>query len=154
MKAVLALALALFATGAGAHMAIISGKRDNPIAHWSAGGPGTIFVAQTGKGARKSWLAGRLTVRGRIIVDAGAERALGKGNSLLPAGVKSVSGDFARGDLVEIANEDGHVIARGLSEYDSGDAVAAAGKRSEDIAAILGEVPRAVLVHRDHMAML
>nr|WP_301286952.1 glutamate 5-kinase [Sphingobium sp. OAS761] len=145
---------ARIATGAGAHLAIISGKVDAPLTRWAEGGPGSIFLAAPGQGARKGWLAGRLTTRGRIIVDAGAERALGKGNSLLPAGVAQVEGVFARGDVVDIVTEDGRVIARGLVEYDSEAALRIAGRRSEDIAGILGEMPRSVLVHRDHMAMV
>ncbi len=93
-------------------------------------------------------------MRGRITVDAGAERALGKGNSLLPAGVSGVEGVFERGDVVDILAQDGRVIARGLSEYDSAQATRIIGKRSEDIAVLLGELPRSVLVHRDHMAMV
>ncbi|AOF97088.1 glutamate 5-kinase [Sphingobium sp. RAC03] len=145
---------ARIATGAGAHLAIISGKVDAPLSHWTQGGKGSIFLAAQGKGARKGWLAGRLTVRGRIIVDAGAETALSKGNSLLPAGVAAVEGVFARGDVVDIVAQDGRVIARGLIEYDSDAAAKIAGRRSEDIAALLGEMPRSVLVHRDHMAMV
>ena len=145
---------ARIATGAGAHLAIISGKVDAPLSHWENGGRGSIFVAAPAKRARKGWLAGRLTVRGRITVDAGAERALGKGNSLLPAGVSGVEGVFERGDVVDILAQDGRVIARGLSEYDSAQATRIIGKRSEDIAVLLGELPRSVLVHRDHMAMV
>ncbi|MDE0946524.1 MAG: glutamate 5-kinase [Sphingobium sp.] len=145
---------ARIATGAGAHLAIISGKVDAPLSHWTQGGKGSIFLAAQGKGARKGWLAGRLTVRGRIIVDAGAEAALSKGNSLLPAGVANVEGVFARGDVVDIVAQDGRVIARGLIEYDSDAAAKIAGRRSEDIAVLLGEMPRSVLVHRDHMAMV
>ena len=145
---------ARIATGAGAHLAIISGKVDAPLSHWTTGGKGSIFLAAPAKRARKGWLAGRLTVRGRIIVDAGAERALGQGNSLLPAGVASVEGVFARGDVVDIITPDGRTIARGLSEYDSEEAARIAGKRSEDIAVLLGHLPRSVLVHRDHMAMV
>ncbi|WP_313801639.1 glutamate 5-kinase [Sphingobium sp.] len=145
---------ARIATGAGAHLAIISGKVDSPLSHWAGGGKGSIFLAAQAKGARKGWLAGRLTVRGRIVVDAGAEAALGRGNSLLPAGVARVEGIFARGDVVDILTEDGRVIARGLIEYDSEEAARIAGKRSDDIAVLLGHLPRSVLVHRDHMAMV
>ncbi len=149
---------AKIATGAGAHLAIISGKIDSPLSHWEQGGRGSIFLAAQGKGARngarRGWLSGRLTVRGRIIVDEGAERALERGNSLLPAGVARVEGQFERGDVVDILSHDGRVIARGLSEYDSAAATRIAGKRSEDIAALLGEMPRSVLVHRDHMALV
>ncbi|MGC4252701.1 MAG: glutamate 5-kinase [Sphingobium sp.] len=145
---------ARIATGAGAHLAIISGKVDAPLSHWATGGRGSIFLAAPARRARKGWLAGRLTVRGRIVVDAGAEQALGRGNSLLPAGVAKVEGIFARGDVVDILTEDGRVIARGLVEYDSEEAARIAGKRSEDIAALLGHLPRSVLVHRDHLAMV
>ena len=145
---------ARIATGAGAHLAIISGKVDAPLSHWTDGGKGSIFLAAPTKRARKGWLAGRLTTRGRIVVDAGAERALGKGNSLLPAGVARVEGVFARGDVVDIVTADNRVIARGLIEYDSEAASKIAGHRSEEIAALLGEMPRSVLVHRDHMAMV
>lgn len=149
---------AKIATRAGAHLAIISGHQDAPLSAWEQGGKGSIFVAQApGKGsgrARQGWLAGRLTTRGHITIDAGAARALAKGNSLLPAGVREVSGVFTRGDVVDIIGEDGRPIARGLSEYDSADATRIAGLRSDEIAAILGDVPRFVLVHRDHMVML
>ncbi|EQB13318.1 glutamate 5-kinase [Sphingobium lactosutens] len=145
---------ARIATGAGAHLAIISGKVDAPLSHWANGGRGSIFLAAQGKGARKGWLAGRLTTQGRVIVDAGAERALAKGNSLLPAGVARVEGVFERGDVIDIVAQDGRVIARGLIEYDSVAAARIAGRRSEDIPALLGEMPRSVLVHRDHLAMI
>src|SRR3546814_2682452 len=75
---------------------------------------------------------------GHISVDAGAAKALAGGNSLLPAGVLTVAGEFARGDVVDIKDETGHVVARGLSEYDSVDAIKIIGCRSEEIARILG----------------
>lgn len=148
------IAAAKIAVGAGAHLAIISGKRDHPLSAWEADGRGTIFHAAKGRAARKTWIAGRITVRGRVAVDAGAAKALAAGNSLLPAGVRSVEGMFARGDLIEIALANGPVIARGLAEYDSVDAARIAGKRSADIDAMLGSERRSVLVHRDHMVLL
>lgn len=148
------IAAAQIACSAGAHLAIISGLGERPLSAWENGANGTIFRAQTGKRARQNWLAGRLTVKGRITVDAGAEKALAKGNSLLPAGVNAVSGSFMRGDVVDIVNAEGRAIARGLAEYDADEAARIAGKRSEDIAALLGEAVRPALVHRDHMVML
>ncbi len=145
---------ARIATGAGAHLAIISGKVDAPLSRWADGGRGSLFLAERGQGARKGWLAGRLTTRGRVIVDEGAAAALARGTSLLSAGVSRIEGDFSRGDVVDIATPNGRVIARGLIEYDSGDAAKIAGRRSEEIAVLLGEMPRSVLVHRDHMAMV
>jgi len=145
---------AKIANAAGINLAIISGHKDHPLSAFASSGQGTVFHSASSQGARKKWLAGRLTVRGRIMVDAGAAKALASGNSLLPAGVRSVSGVFARGDVVDIVSDDGRILARGLSEYDSGDAVKIAGCRSQEIASILGGVPRSVMVHRDHMVML
>ncbi|MCB2014447.1 MAG: glutamate 5-kinase [Sphingobium sp.] len=145
---------AKIATGAGAHLAIISGKADRPLSAWEGGANGTIFLAQTGKRARQNWIAGRLTVKGWILIDAGAEAALRKGNSLLPAGVTEIDGSFARGDMVDICAADGQPIARGLAEYDADDARRIAGKRKSEIASLLGTAMRPALVHRDHMVIL
>ncbi|MEA1085810.1 glutamate 5-kinase [Sphingomonas sp. M6A6_1c] len=144
------IAAARIATGAGANLAIASGRRDHPLA-----GPQrhTLFVAERAAPARKAWLAGGLTARGRIHVDAGAARALVAGGSLLAAGATRVEGTFGRGDLVTIEGPDG-TIARGLSEYAADEALRLLGTRSEDQAAILGYAPRAALVHRNHLALL
>lgn len=145
---------ARIAQAAGAHLAIVSGHQDRPLTAFAAGGRGTVFVAEKGASARKAWLAGRLTAKGRIHVDAGAVKALGQGRSLLAAGATAVEGRFARGDVVDIVGPDDHAIARGLVEYDAADAARITGRRSDALAAILGYAPRAAMVHRDHMVML
>ncbi len=145
---------ARIATGAGAHLAIVSGRVDAPLGAWAAGARGTIFKGAARRGARKDWLAGRLTVKGAIMIDAGAATALSKGRSLLPAGVTSTSGTYARGDVIDVMGPDGARLARGLAEYDSADAARIIGRRSEDVAQLLGEPGRAVLVHRNHMVLL
>jgi glutamate 5-kinase len=145
------IAAARIATGAGVAMAIASGRIDRPL---SSPARHTLFAAEAAGSARKAWLAGRLRVRGTIAVDDGAARALAQGKSLLAAGATGASGEFARGDVVDIADASGHVLARGLSEYDAAAARAIAGTRTADQAAILGHAPRAALVHRDHMVLL
>ncbi|MBO9581643.1 MAG: glutamate 5-kinase [Sphingobium sp.] len=145
---------AQIATGAGAHLAITSGRVEAPLAHWQESGRGTLFLASAKRGARKDWLAGRLTVKGQLVVDAGAATALRQGRSLLPAGITATNGRYARGDVIDITGPDGAVIARGLAQYDSQDAERIIGKRSEDVAALLGGTPRAAIVHRDHMVLL
>jgi glutamate 5-kinase len=65
-----------------------------------------------------------------------------------------VEGRFERGDVVDVVGPDGALIARGLVEYDAGDAAKIVGRRSEALAEILGYAPRGALVHRDHMVML
>jgi glutamate 5-kinase len=89
---------------------------------------------------------------GRIVVDAGAETALSKGKSLLPAGVTGVEGEFARGDAVVICSASGQELAHGISAYPSDEARALMGRNTKDIEEILGYPGRAALVHRDDMA--
>jgi glutamate 5-kinase len=89
-----------------------------------------------------------------IEIDGGAASALAKGASLLPAGARSVTGTFARGDVVDILGPLGMAIARGLSEYDSDEAIKIAGLKTADIEGVLGHTPRAAMVHRDHMVLL
>ena len=79
--------------------------------------------------------------------------ALGAGKSLLPAGVRSVTGLFSRGDTVAIIGPEGREIARGLAGYDADEARQIAGRKSAEIEAILGYAGRAAMVHRDDMVM-
>lgn len=145
---------AQIASNAGVDLVIVSGLHDHPLARLAEGGCGTLFAAERSTRAKKAWLAGRLTVKGMVHVDAGAVKALRGGASLLPAGAKAIEGKFARGDVLAIVGPDGVAIARGLSEYDSIDAERIAGKRSDTLAGILGYAPRAALIHRDHLVML
>ncbi len=144
------IAAARIANAAGAHLAIASGREERPL---GADARHTLFVAERTAPARKAWLAGGLTARGAIHVDAGAARALGDGRSLLAAGATRIEGRFARGDLVTIEGPAG-TLARGLSEYDADDAARLLGRRSEEHEALLGYAPRSALVHRNHMALL
>ncbi|RYI98958.1 MAG: glutamate 5-kinase, partial [Acetobacteraceae bacterium] len=91
---------------------------------------------------------------GALVVAAGAARALGRGSSLLPAGVRSVEGSFLRGDPVSVRDTEGREVARGLSAYDAADAGRIAGHRSEEIEAILGWRGRDEVVHRDDLVVL
>jgi glutamate 5-kinase len=105
--------------------------------------------------ARKYWLRHAPAAPGRIRVDAGAARALAGGRaSLLPSGVLEVSGDFHRGDLVEIVDDAGQPVARGLSQYGAGEARRLAGRHSREIEHTLGYSYGAEVVHRDDLATL
>ena len=148
------IAAARIATAAGAHLAIVSGHRTSPLTVFAETGRGTVFVAEKTAPARKAWLAGGLTAKGEIHIDAGAMKALLGGKSLLAAGAVRIEGKFRRGDLVAICGPDGKPVARGLAEYDAPDAGKIIGRRSDSLAAILGYAPRAALVHRNHMALL
>lgn len=145
---------ARIAMAAGIPLAIASGEPDSPLRAFTETGRGTIFTADSAPSARESWMAGRLTATGSVTIDAGAAKALRDGNSLLPAGVTCVSGAFDRGDVVDIVDDSGTVLARGLAEYDSDAADRIKGRKTGELEAILGYAPRPALVHRNHMAFL
>jgi glutamate 5-kinase len=139
---------------AGIALAIASGLHDAPIARALGEGIGTLFLPRRRDGARKAWLGGRLHLKGALVVDAGAARALGKGSSLLAAGIAAVEGEFRRGDAVAVRDAEGQVLAHGLSEYDAAECRAIMGRQSADHAALLGYAPRPAVVHRDQMVLL
>ncbi len=142
------------ATGAGAHMIIADGRVKNPLARIAGGARCSWFLTpSTPASARKAWIGGSLEPRGTLHVDAGAVAALDQGASLLPVGVTRIEGDFARGDAVLIRAPDGAVLGRGLVAYDHEDAARIIGRRSAEIADILGFRGRDAMVHRDDLVV-
>ena len=149
------LAAAKICMAAGCTTVISSGHRMQPIQAIEAGEPCTWFVPKnTPRAARKQWIAGSLTPRGRLVIDAGAERALRAGGSLLPVGVIAVEGEFGRGDAITVHSNDGRDIARGLTTYSSDDARIIQGRRSKDIEELLGFSGRDEIIHRDNLVLL
>jgi glutamate 5-kinase len=142
------------ALGAGCNMVIASGHESHPLQRIADGERCTWFVAPlSAMQSRKRWIAGTLQPVGRLTIDEGARIALGKGKSLLPAGVKQVSGAFTRGDTVSIVDLGGVEIARGLVAYDSTDASRIAGLKSADIERAIGFRGRDEIIHRDDLVM-
>lgn len=142
------------ALAAGTNMVITTGKVLNPLRAIANGAKCTWFLAPSDPvTAKKRWIAGQLEPRGSVTIDAGAEKALSGGKSLLPAGVKAVTGAFERGDAVIIRSLDGRELGRGLVAYGRADADRIIGKRSAQIAEILGYEGRDELIHRDDMAV-
>ncbi len=145
---------ARIATEAGVHMVIAKGAVDNPLAAIEEGANATWFTAHaTPVMARKRWISGSLKPAGVITIDAGAERALGRGRSLLPAGVTNVKGTFDRGDAVVVKSVGGKELGRGLVAYSSADATRIAGHKSGEIETLLGYRGRDEMIHRDHLAL-
>ena len=141
------------ATAAGCGMAICHGAALRPLRALQDGANATWFTATLDpQAARKRWIAA-MKPRGILTLDAGAVRALSKGNSLLPAGVHAVFGAFGRGEPVAIHGPDGHQLGLGLSRYTADEAQKIKGHRSDEIEALLGYPGRAALIHRDDMAL-
>jgi glutamate 5-kinase len=146
---------ARIATGSGCSMVITLGAPTNPIRALRDGARATWFTAnETPANARKRWLAGTLHASGAVLVDAGAVVALRKGKSLLPAGAKAIVGAFQRGELVDILDEEGCRIAKGLIAYNSDDAQKILGRKSHEIPELVGFQGRAALIHADDIVLL
>jgi len=145
------------AARSGAHTVIASGHEADVLVRLGKGDAiGTLLHADTPPlAARKQWLADHVQVSGRLVLDAGAVRALAAGGkSLLPIGVKAVEGDFERGAVVACLAPDGDAIARGLVNYSAAESRRILGRPSNEIEAILGYVDEPELIHRDNLVLL
>lgn len=145
------------AARSGASTVIASGREEAVLTRLAQGEPiGTQLSAGTTRiAARKQWLADHLQVRGTLTLDAGAVAALcGKHTSLLPIGVAAVEGEFLRGEMVRCIGPDGAEVARGLVNYDAGDARRIARLPTSQIEAVLGFVDEPELIHRDNLVLL
>jgi glutamate 5-kinase len=142
------------ATAAGIPAVIASGLAEGTILTAAAGEPvGTRFEAREGRySSFKLWLRYAKPTRGRVLVDAGAARALREGGtSLLPVGIVDVAGDFDAGDAVEIAHDDG-TVGKGISNYSAEELRQVRGLKSGAVRELL---PRATeeAVHRDYFVL-
>jgi glutamate 5-kinase len=146
---------AKIAVSAGCHMCISAGHHKHPVRRIEEGERCTWFVPTANpKAARKQWIAGTLRPAGALTIDEGALKALRAGKSLLPAGVRSASGRFERGDTVSVLAPDGAEVARGIVAYSDTDATRIMGRKSSEIEALLGFSGRAEMIHRDDLAIL
>ena len=146
---------ARIATSGGVETVIARGSRPGVITSCvERESVGTRFAARDlGLGAFKLWLLHGKPARGRVVVDAGAARALLRNGSLLPVGVSSVSGDFVAGDAVVVVTEAGEEIAKGVVDYSCAELDQVKGMRSAQVATSLPQAsPEAI--HRDYLVLL
>lgn len=147
---------ARIATNAGVKTVITQGKEPSNIIKIIQGEIiGTQFEAakQTDK-ARKRWIANVLIPQGKVYLDAGAIKAIcQKGKSLLAVGILKVEGDFNANDAVELCNEMGLEIARGIVNYSSSEINQIKGQHSQDIVQLLGYLGAETIVHRDNLVI-
>ncbi|PUE42100.1 glutamate 5-kinase [Limnohabitans sp. Hippo3] len=144
------------AAGSGASTVIAWGREPDALLRLAQGdNMGTLLVAQTAKQqARKQWMADHLQLRGSVTVDAGAaHKVLTEGKSLLPIGMTGVAGDFSRGDVIAIRDEQGAEIARGLANYASAEARLLCRKPSHEYETLLGYTAEPEMVHRDNLIL-
>ncbi|KRI01560.1 glutamate 5-kinase [Curvibacter sp. PAE-UM] len=145
------------AAGSGASTVIAWGREPDALVRLVQGESiGTLLVAQTAKTqARKQWMADHLQLRGAVVVDAGAARKLvEEGKSLLPIGMTAVEGEFSRGEVIAVRDEQGAEIARGLANYASSEARLLCRKPSGEFEKLLGYIAEPEMVHRDNLVLM
>jgi len=147
------------AASAGIGTVLFNGADVEAVTLLAAGSyRGTYFAApQTRLAARKYWLRHAPGAGATIRVDSGAAHALRGGKSLLPGGIVGVDGEFARGDIVDIALGDARAaqaVARGLAQYNAGEVRRLAGRHTKDIENILGFSYGDTIVHRDDLVSM
>ncbi|WP_029406788.1 glutamate 5-kinase [Thiomicrorhabdus sp. Milos-T2] len=144
------------AARSGTATLIASGHADNVLPRlFNGDSEGTLLVPDLEPlTARQQWLAGHLQAKGTLVLDEGAVKVLrSSGKSLLPIGVKSMRGNFQRGEMVVCYDESGHEVARGLINYSFIEANQIAGHPSQAIESILGFIEDESLIHRDNMVL-
>jgi len=150
------LASARLVTQAGGSVIIASGARPEPLTRILAGDDvGTLFLAHgNSHPARKRWIGLTARPRGRLIVDAGARKALENGRSLLAIGVVEIIGDFGKGDVVAIRDSEGREFARGLTNYSADDARSIRGQHTLQARKTLGGSLYDEVIHRDNLVLI
>ena len=147
---------AQLAARSGASSIIVGGRLPDVLSRiYEAQDVGTLLTAdESPMAARKQWLAGHLQMRGVLTLDEGAARAVReRGVSLLPVGVRDVTGNFSRGEMVSCVGPDNQRVACGLVNYSAEEARKIMGKSSDAIASILGYADEKELIHRDNMVV-
>jgi glutamate 5-kinase len=147
------LAAAKMASWSGVRAVIAAASRPDVLADVVAGRPGVGTSVQPRERrlpARKLWIAFALPAEGQVVLDDGAVRAVTEGGrSLLAAGVLEVRGGFAAEDAVELCDDAGRVVAKGLARVGAASLRTMAGRRSSELSEGEGEV-----VHRDDLVVL
>jgi glutamate 5-kinase len=148
---------AKLATASGVTVVIADGREPDIILRLASGEAiGTCFLPITNKlESRKRWMLSGLSTKGKLVVDSGAALALKKQKrSLLAAGIKSIDGQFQRGDIVNIYDPEGSRIGCGITNYSSADITVIKGVHSNKIASLLGYDYGSEVVHRNNLVML
>lgn len=151
------LSTAKFVTMSGQSVIIAWGREPNVLIQLAQGEPtGTLFMPQSKTlTPRKRWIGFSAQTAGSVTVDEGAAKAMvSDGRSLLAIGIKDVGGDFGKGDIVSVVNQQSIEIARGLINYSASQIRQIRGCRSDRIEQILGQCPYEEVIHRDNLAMI
>ncbi|MDZ4200181.1 MAG: glutamate 5-kinase [Kiritimatiellia bacterium] len=152
---------AQIAAGVGIPVVIADGRRADVLSSILEGADRGTLIGRTGSSGssalsrRRRWIAFFHKCSGTLIVDDGASRALvEQGKSLLPIGIRAVEGRFGPGSVVQIKDANGRLLARGQTGYGSEAILRILGRKTSEIAGILGSKDYDEIVHRDNLAIL
>ena len=140
---------------AGCHMIICDGRLDNPLLKLEENEKTfSWFKAKDHPlNLRKQWISGALDAKGKIIIDNGATQAIKKGFSILPAGIMKTEGNYEKGDLIKIIDQNETFIGTGLTHFNNLEVELIKGSKSEKIEKILGYRGKDEVVHRDDLVL-
>ena len=140
---------------AGCHMIICDGRLDNPLLKLEENEKTfSWFKAKDHPlNLRKQWISGALHAKGKIIIDNGATQAIKKGFSILPAGIIKTEGNYEKGDLIKIIDQNETFIGTGLTHFNNSEVELIKGSKSEKIEKILGYRGKDEVVHRDDLVL-
>ena len=144
-------------TRSGCALFIANGKKPNVLNDIFETKDKTIFYPVEEHNelpTKKRWIAYATTIIGKLIVNAGAKKAVLEKASLLPIGITKVVNTFKKGDIVSIIDEEGNEFARGIINYNSDDVEKIIGHHSDDILKILGYKNYDAVITRDYIVLL
>jgi glutamate 5-kinase len=144
------------AFNAGCDVIISNGLIDHPIKNILESEKYSLFKSHSKKiNAKKRWISDSLNFKGRITINKKAAKALiENGSSLLPVGVTEILGEFHKGDMVLINDENNQKIATGVISYNSTIARSIIGRNSSEIKKIIHGNFVEELIHRDNLALV
>ena len=146
------------AMSAGIALVIANGENLEVLRRIMKGEPvGTLFVPRENHlRFRNQWLAFGSKISGQLIVDDGLAKALRqKGScSILPVGITRVEGNFDSGDTVSVLDQEGHELARGMTNYSAEDLELIKGCKTGQIEEKIGYKHYDEVIHRDNLVVL
>lgn len=143
-------------TNSGSNAMIVNGLTQGIIRKiFEEESVGTLFLSNNKLSSKHRWIAYATNVRGEIIVNNGAKKALiEQQKSLLSVGILSIKGKFEIGEVVCILDENGNEFARGAVNYTSEEVEKIIGLHSFEIKNVLGYMHSDDIINKDNLVVL
>lgn len=115
---------------------------------------GTLFHKnEIGISSREHWMIYKTNSCGSIVIDDGCAKALGiKKISILAKGIVDVNGEFSKGNVIDVLNISGSVLAKGIVNFSSKEINDLIGLSNDDIKKLLNKKPE--IIHADNLVKI